>query len=369
MRNVQFVAVDVDDQGFHVAVIHQITNEIQHFACKPDASTLAGRIEKRRARDCDLRICYEATHLGFSLCRALRAKGYHCDVIAPSLIPNVAGKAQKTDRLDAKALAEYYMKGLLTTVHVPEFEDEQDRDFVRSRRFLVEQMTALKNHITALCKRLGWDYRNETRKKHYWTKSHVEWLEKKAKEASGTRLALNLRILLRQYEHMNDQISLYDEEIDNMATEPHYAEKVKSLVCYRGIATGTAMTVITEIGDIKRFDHPRRITSYVGYDLREYTSSGKQRQFGISKNGNRHIRAAVTEACQLAFAPPKVSKALKERRKEAKAEYVDIADRCMARLYKKGGRLVHRGKHRNVAKTACAREMLCFIWESLRAAA
>ena len=99
------------------------------------------------------RISYEACYIGFSLCRFLRKSGIHCDIIAPSLISLKTGTRVKTDRLDALKLAEFYARELLTPIYVPNETDEEIRDVVRSRNFLVKQRKMLKTHILATCKR------------------------------------------------------------------------------------------------------------------------------------------------------------------------------------------------------------------------
>ena len=100
-----------------------------------------------------IRLCYEACYIGYSLCRFLRKHGIHCDVIAPSLIPVKTGTRVKTDRLDAAKLAEYYAKSLLTPIYIPDETDEEVRDILRSRNFLVRQRKMLKTHILSACKR------------------------------------------------------------------------------------------------------------------------------------------------------------------------------------------------------------------------
>ena len=137
----------------------------------------------------------------------------------------------------------------------------------------------------------------------------------------------------------------------------------------RGLDVLSALTLVTEVGDIRRFGHPRRLTSYAGMDLIEHSSGGKERKFSMSRMGNRHIRTAVIEACQYAFNAPVVSQILQKRRQETPAPLVEIAVRCMQRLHKKARRLLYRDKPRNKIKAACAREMLGFIWESLNAVA
>ena len=85
--------------------------------------------------------------------------------------------------------------------------------------------------------------------------------------------------------------------------------------------------------------------------------------------GNKQIRTHLIEASQYALAKPKISRALSARHSKCNEKSITIAKRCMNRLYKKGNRLLHAGKHRNKVKTACAREMIDFIWEALQKAA
>jgi len=77
--------------------------------------------------------------IGYTLQRELVEKGYHCDVVAPTSIPSPRGKQVKTDRIDATQLVQFYDNDLLTLVTIPEPEQEQDRDLMRSRQNLVQQ--------------------------------------------------------------------------------------------------------------------------------------------------------------------------------------------------------------------------------------
>ena len=88
----------------------------------------------------------------------------------------------------------------------------------------------------------------------------------------------------------------------------------KSLTCYKGIKNIFALTMITEIGDIKRFPHPRQLMSWIGMDMREYSSGGKHNRLGITKQGNRYLRTAFVEANQRGYRSTRMSKDLKARR-------------------------------------------------------
>jgi len=129
----------------------------------------------------------------------------------------------------------------------------------------------------------------------------------------------------------------------------------ETVTCYKGIKHLFALTIITEIGNIKRFPHPRQLVSWIGMDIREYSSGGKHNRFGITKHGNRYLRTAFVEANQRGYRTNRIGKDLKARRAQTVPEWIAIADRCLHRLNKKGNRQLLAGKHPNKVKVACAR--------------
>ena len=160
---------------------------------------------------------------------------------------------------------------------------------------------------------------------------HKNWLDRNLEKLSDVA-KLNIKLLLNQYEELCDAITDYDSKIEEFAVSEKYKKKKEALCCFRGISTLSAMTLITEIGDIKRFSHPAKLTSYAGLDISEYSSGGKEKKFGITKMGNRRIRTTVVESCQKSSMDYRVSKRLRADRKGQPKEIVDIADRCMKRL-------------------------------------
>lgn len=161
----------------------------------------------------------------------------------------------------------------------------------------------------------------------------------------------------------------YDKAIDELAQTERYKKQVNSLICYHGIKNIFAMVMITEIGNVNRFAHPSQLSSWIGFDIREYSSGGKHNRFGITKHGNRYLRTAFVEANQKLPRTKRIHDKLRYRRKDIDPALVHIADRCLERLTKKGSRLLYSGKHPNKVKVACAREMVGFVWESLKAVA
>ena len=128
------------------------------------------------------------------------------------------------------------------------------------------------------------------------------------------------------------------------------------------------MGIAAETGDINRFAHPTQFMSYAGLGVREYSSGGKEIKFGITKTGNAFLRSIVVESSQKIYRAPTLSTEVKRRQNKARSEYCEIANKCMKRMNKKGMHLLLRGKHTNLVKVACAREMLGFLWESMKKA-
>jgi transposase len=208
-------------------------------------------------------------------------------------------------------------------------------------------------------------YKAQTQSKTHWTTHHDGWLERTINATSGS-LNVNLELLLRHLQGVTTILAGYDQQIEELASSARSAKPVHALTCYKGIKQTFALTMITEIGDITRFAHPRQLVSWMGMDIREYSSGGKHHRFGITKHGNRSVRPAFIEANQRGYRTARTSKDLKARRAHTALDWVDIADRCLHRLHKKGHRLLRAGKHPNTVKVACAREMVGFVWESLR---
>ena len=230
---------------------------------------------------------------------------------------------------------------------------------------LIDQRKNLKLYITSICRLYDLKYKEETGSKDYWTKKHIDWLIKKINKMKGA-VKVTFEVILNQYDKFNESINVLDNEIKEISKKPEYEKKVNALNCFRGLDILSSMTLITELGDIKRFIHPKKITSFAGLDIKEYSSGGKEKKFGITKMGNKRIRTTVIEACQGIQTANKLSKKLRERREKVKDfKIIAIADRCRDRLKKKANIMYHAGKHTNKKKVACARELLNFVWEML----
>ncbi len=179
-QNVVYVGIDIDDVSYHGSALDRHTGEVLDFQCRPTLKGLIGQLAKvhKYFGGAQLKLCYEASYVGFSLQRDLQDRGYKCEVVAPSSIPRRAGKSVKTDRIDAAELAEFYANGLLTIVAEPDVEVEQDRDLLRSRQRLIQQQRDLRRHILSVLRRNGLHCKAKSERKTHWRTNHYGWLER-----------------------------------------------------------------------------------------------------------------------------------------------------------------------------------------------
>jgi len=162
---------------------------------------------------------------------------------------------------------------------------------------------------------------------------------------------------------VEERLKTLDGHIEEAATDEAYADKVGWLRCLRGVNTITAMTVLAELHDFRRFGHPRDLMAYLGVVPSEYSSGGKVRRGGITKTGNSHVRRLLVEAAWAYRHRPAVSAVLRKRRAGQPPAVLAIADRAQHRLHQRYFRLKegHQKPH-NVVAVAIARELAGFIW-------
>ena len=212
------------------------------------------KIEDRHGK---IHTCYEASSCGFGLQRALEAHGISCEVVAPSSIPRRPGERVKTDRRDARKLATLYAAGLLTTINIPDEDQEAIRSFLRCRSDLTDTIVRTKQRILAFLLTRGFRYPD----KSHWTKMFHTWV-RALPMAEMDRTTLHT--YLYQLEQLEHEVCSLEADLAEVANEDRYEAPVKVLMAFRGIGLVNALTLIFELGDIRRFAHPRQLMAYLG---------------------------------------------------------------------------------------------------------
>ena len=120
---------------------------------------------------------------------------------------------------------------------------------------------------------------------------------------------------------------------------------VEAIQALRGVELTGAVILLTERGDLMRFENPRQLMSYLGLTPSEYSSGERRRQGGITKAGNSHARRALVEGAWAYRSPAKVSRPLQLRLETLPAEVQAISWKAQVRLCKRYRQLTARGKH------------------------
>ena len=299
-RSIIHVGMDVHKDTIMVAVFVDDAPKPELVKQLPNDLSKLRRFFGRLTRRGEVRACYEASGAGYGLHREITAWGVHSDVLAPSLIPTRPGQLRKYDRYDATQLGRLYRVGELTPIRIPSPAEERVRDLVRCRQCF-------------------------------------------------------------QREILRSRRDDLDEQIEKIAFSASYKPLVQRLTCFRGISTLAAMTLVTEIGDWRRFERPSQLMAFLGLVPSEDSSVDRTRKGSITKAGNSRCRHVLVQAAWKYRYRPAVSAQLKKRQRGQPPQVIAHAWKAQHRLFK----LFHRinaKKPSQVAAVATARELVGFLW-------
>lgn len=357
MKSVLHVGMDVHKETIEVAVLEgtQRTPMIEKRLAN-DETSVKRFFDKLKRSDATILAGYEACTMGFHLYRQLDGLGVGCVVIAPSKIARAPGDRVKTDRRDARALAKLLQHGDAEVVGVPEAADEAVRDYLRAREDLKVELRRYRQRLNHLLIRHGYLYTQGTN----WTMKYRQWLA----GLKFSELAVEETVLVYRgrIAELEDRVKEMDAKIEETAMSERYREAVGKLRCLRGVDYLTALAMVVEIGDFRRFETAEQFMAFLGLVPSEHSSGGRRRQGAITKTGNGHLRRLLVESSWHYRSNRPASAKLRKRREGQSEEVVRYADRAMSRLAKKFQRLRFRGKSAQVTVTAVARELAGFIW-------
>jgi transposase len=166
-------------------------------------------------------------------------------------------------------------------------------------------------------------------------------------------------IALDQAEERVVRLTRAIEEISKL---PEHQRMVSALMILRGVQVISAMTILYETGDFRRFARAKDFMSALGLVPSEYSSGSKVSRGSITKTGNSHVRRVLVESAWHYRHKPTVGPGIKARRTGQPQELLRIAQKADFRLNRKYRRLIDRGKRSTVAAVATARELAGFVW-------
>lgn len=363
MNTIVYIGMDVHKESYTLCCYSYDTDKVEYKQTIPaDYKLILKYMEQVRKRyDGEVAfVCgYEAGCLGYSLYHQLNDHEVDCKILAPTTMAITNTNHVKTDKRDAANIARCLAFHTYSEVYVPDAEDNEIKEYIRMRDDQKQMLKKIKQQILAFVLRSGKKFEGG---KAYWTIAHLKWL----RNLDLTGLAKEtLSEYLITFDYLTEKIERLDKKIEELANRDKYKEKVKNMGCFLGVKTHTALSMIVEIGDFDRFEKATKFAGFLGLVPSEDSSGGDVNRYSITKAGNSHLRRLMVEAAQ-SYTRGNIghkSIALKQRQKGCNPEVIAYADKANERLRRRFYHMtLKRCINRNVATTAVARELACFMW-------
>lgn len=277
---------------------------------------------------------YEAGFCGYWIHNRLTALGINSIVANPADIPTTdKEKVQKEDARDSRKIAKSLMNKDLKPIYVPTIKTLADRSLMRARATLVKELTRNKNRTKSFLHFYGIEIPERFSGQTVWSKAFVNWLnsielpEKTGRDALDTyiKASVDTRASLLRILRL----------IRALSETPEYKEQVILLRSIPGIALITAMTLLTELENIHRFESFDRLCAFIGF-IPSTSSSGDWDGTGdITRRGHSVLRKTIIESTWMAIRrDPALAKSYHDycKRMEANKAIVRVAKKLLNRI-------------------------------------
>ena len=222
-------------------------------------------------------------------------------MVNPADIPTTnKERVQKEDKRDSRKIARSLSSGTLIPIYTPSMQTQRDRSLLRTRAMLVKDMVRYKNRIKSFLFFYGIniDEPFADPKKH-WTKRFMNWLESlEIDQGSGKE---SLQLLISEYGNLRASILKVTKQIRELSQTAIYKEQVYLLESVPGIGIITAMTILTELETLDRFNNLDKMCGYIGLVPSTKSSGEKDKSGDITPRGHGVLRNAIVESSWIAI--------------------------------------------------------------------
>jgi len=245
---------------------------------------------------------YEASGQGYGLYDLLRDHQIEAYVLSPAHLPKTPkSRRNKTDARDAQMLLEqargYILAGNpLPIVWTPPQALRDDRELVRGRLEAAEFCTQIKLKTLSLLKRYQVRLPSWFNDNRSWTRRFVTWLRATADEMADVVRPV-LQALIDRFETLRQEITDLDRHLRHLSKTDRYRAACTKLRELPGVGLLTAMTFLTEMGDMSRFSNRRQVAAYLGLCPSTFESGEQDNRKGhITHQGPGRVRKVLCQA-------------------------------------------------------------------------
>lgn len=280
------VGIDLHKRYMQVAVLDGDGNLTEETRINNDTNHHSLRMFLARLEP-DSRIVLESSSVWYGVYSYIEGAGFEAVLSNPLKTKAIAYGKVKTDRRDARVLAELLRMDYVPPCHVPTREGMERRGLARHRRYLVGMRTGLKNKIHAILLMGG------MRTAHSgFTARHVHEL----RQIGDYRIDSYLDAMDVISAKIRDADRMIADTIrDGDKAEDKAEANARLLSTIPGVGYYSALVIASEIGDISRFPHSDNLCAYAGMVPSTYSSGGRTRHGGITKHGSAMLRSVLCE--------------------------------------------------------------------------
>jgi len=253
------VGLDVHKSSISAALLASGSTQVVEWKLANEPGEVRRLVRRlKREGQGEVLCAYEAGPCGYELQRQMAKEGVQCLVVAPSLIPRKPGDRIKTDRRDARKLAELLRAGMLTEVCPPTPSEEAVRSLCRAREDARIDLMRARHRLSKMLLRRGLHFSQGKA----WTDKHRAWLWSLVLDHPAEKAVLDDYLLA--VDQVTERLKSLDRQLSDLAGQEPHRERVGWLRCFRGIDTVTALSIVAELYGVERFARPRSLMAYLG---------------------------------------------------------------------------------------------------------
>jgi len=305
MSKVTMIGCDLHDRTIllRVAVGRSKPFQLEFFNTCKDRCKMITALKKTASTQGDGRIvfAYEASGLGHGLSDQLNDVGIECHVLSPNQLPKTPKSAKlKTDAKDAQMLLEQVRGFVLAgnsmpVVWTPPMQLRADRELVRGRVDVADEITRVKLKLKSFMKVNQLSHASPTTT--LWSKAHLRKIRSTMLGEMDFSLATKLRALMDRLEYYQREMQQLDKALKELSKTARYKVPCQCLRRLKGVGLLVAMTFLTEMGDVNRFNNRREIAAYLGLCPASYESGDTDNRKGrITRQGPARLRKMLCQA-------------------------------------------------------------------------
>ena len=324
-----FIGIDTHKRSWKVKTATDLFDG-RAFTCPPDPETLRKYVEKNFP-GYEVHCAYEVGPCGYSAHRAFISYGWHSLVVNPADIPrSQKSKYQKTDKLDAALICRELKDGRLKSIRVPSPEREALRCLFRRRIELVKDFLKTKSRILMQLLYLGVKIPDEY-DKNPWTRAFLEWV--RSLDLGFETSNYSLKTQLAHYEFLDKSIKEVSKQLRNYCRD-NFKKDYELLLSVPGIGPIIACGILSELGDLRRFNTEKQLCSYVGLIPSLNQSGESSKTSGMTPRAKRIMRSYFIEAawCAVRLDPSMQAYWRSHRGKDPKRIIVKVARKLLVRV-------------------------------------